>query len=80
MMLTKCYPTSQGCSCDFQRLKVGPFGIPKPFRRFSKDASSLLIKSKFSILLIIVNRTKKLNINIVIIYKILNVAYVFLEQ
>ena len=21
-MLTKCYPTSQGCSCDFQRLKV----------------------------------------------------------
>ena len=25
-MLTKCYPTSQGCSCDFQILKVRHFG------------------------------------------------------
>ena len=34
-MLTKCYLTSQGCSCDFQRLKVWPLGILKPYRTSS---------------------------------------------
>ena len=36
-MLAKCYPTSQGCSYDFQRLKVWPLGVPKPYRTTSYD-------------------------------------------
>ena len=44
-MLTKCYPTSQGCSCDFQRLKVWPLGVPKPYRTSSYDVPSLLKRS-----------------------------------
>ena len=41
-MLAKCYPTSQGCSYDFQRLKVWPLGVPKPYRTSSYDALSPL--------------------------------------
>ena len=44
-MLTKCYPTSQGCSYDFQRLKVWPLGVPKPYRTSSYDALSPLSRS-----------------------------------
>ena len=44
-MLAKCYPTSQGCSCDFPRLKVWPLGVPKPYRTSSYDVSSLLTRS-----------------------------------
>ena len=44
-MLTKCYLKWQWCSCDFQRIKVWPFGVPKPCRISSYDALSLLIKS-----------------------------------
>ena len=44
-MLTKSYPTSQGCSCDLQRLKVWPLGVPKPYRTSSYDASSFLTRS-----------------------------------
>ena len=31
-MLSKCYPTSQGCSYGFSRLKVWPLEAPKPCR------------------------------------------------
>ena len=44
-MLPKCYPTSQGCSCDFQRLKVWPLVVPKPYRTFSNDASSIWFRN-----------------------------------
>ena len=44
-MLTKCYPTSQGCSCGFQRLKVWPLGVPKSYRTSSYDLPSLLTRS-----------------------------------
>ena len=44
-MLAKCYPTSQGCSYDFQRLKVWPLGVPKPYRTSSYDALSPLSRS-----------------------------------
>ena len=44
-MLTKCYPTSQGCSCGFQRLKVWPLGVLKPYRTSSYDLPSLLTRS-----------------------------------
>ena len=44
-MLAKCYPTSQGCSYDFQRLKVWPLGVPKPYRTSSYDLPSLLTRS-----------------------------------
>ena len=43
--LTKCYPTSQGCSCDCQRLQVWPLGVPKPYRTFSYDVPWLLTRS-----------------------------------
>ena len=46
-MLIKCYLNWQGCSCDFQRLKAQPLGVPKPCRTFCQDASSLLMKSTF---------------------------------
>ena len=49
-MLAKCYPTSQGCSYDFQRLKVWPLGVPKPHRTSSYDASSLLTKSTICVI------------------------------
>ena len=49
-MLTKCYPTSQGCSCDFQRLKVWPLGVPKPYRTSSYDVPSLLTKSTICVI------------------------------
>ena len=45
-MLTKCYPTSQGCSCGFQRLKVWPLGVLKPYRTPSYDVTSFLRKSR----------------------------------
>ena len=44
-MLTKCYPTSKGCSCDFTRLKVWLLGVPKPYRTSSYDVLSLLRRS-----------------------------------
>ena len=43
-MMTKCYPTSKGCSCDFQRVKVWPFGVLKPCETFPYDASLLVVK------------------------------------
>ena len=49
-MLTKCYPQSQGYSCDFQRLKVWPLGIPKPYRASSYDVTSHLTKSIDSVI------------------------------
>ena len=44
-MLTKWYPISQGCSCDFQRLKVWPLVVPKPYRTSSYDVPSLVTRS-----------------------------------
>ena len=44
-MLTKCCPTSQGCSCDFPRLKVWHLGVTKPYRTSSYNVLSLLTKS-----------------------------------
>ena len=44
-MLTKCYPTSQGCSYGFQKLKVWPLGVLKPYRTPSYDVPSFLRKS-----------------------------------
>ena len=49
-MLTKCYPTSQGCSYDFQRLKVWPLGVPKPYRTSSNDVPSLLTRSTICVI------------------------------
>ena len=41
-MLTKCYPTSQVCSCGFQTLNVWPLGVPKAYRTRSYDDLSIL--------------------------------------
>ena len=49
-MLTKCYPTCQGCSCGFERLKVWPLGVPKPYRTRSYDASSFLTRPTFCLI------------------------------
>ena len=49
-MLTKCYPTSQGCSYDFQRLKVWPLGVPKPYRQSSHDVPSFLTRSSVCVI------------------------------
>ena len=49
-MLAKCYPTSQGCFYDFQRLKVWPLGVPKPYRTSSYDALSPLSRSTFFVI------------------------------
>ena len=49
-MLTKCYPTSQGCSCGFQIIKVWPLGVLKPYRTSSYDVPSLLTISIVSVI------------------------------
>ena len=49
-MLAKCYPTSQGCSYDFQRLKVWPLGVSKPYQKIPYHAPSPLTKSTLFVL------------------------------
>ena len=43
-MLTKGHLASHGCSCDFQRLKPWPLGLPKPYRTFPYDVPSPLTR------------------------------------
>ena len=56
-MMTKCYPTSKGCSCDFQRLKLWPLGVPIPYRTSSYDATSLLKRSTLFVFVFVFDST-----------------------
>ena len=58
-MLTKCYPTSQGCSSDFTILKVWLLGVPKPYRTSSYDVLSLLRRSTLFVFVFDSTKSKK---------------------